>query len=81
MNGENEQKYEYEEQKKEEITNGIKENMTDDGFVNIEKVSSEKNKELKHDREKVKEEKVKEPSNNKKKNGKNGKNKEDCLIY
>ena len=84
MNSENEQKYEYEEQKKEETKNGIKENITDDGFVNIEKLSNGENKEKEEKQEHEKEEKVSDPTNNKKKkgkSGKNGKNKEDCLIY
>jgi hypothetical protein len=63
------QKEEEEEQKKEEVKNDIKENETDDGFVNIEKIN--KNEEIK------KPEEIVEPPNKKKK----GKNKEDCLIY
>ena len=63
------QKEEEEEQKKEEVKNEIKENVTDDGFVNIEKIN--KNEEIKKP-----EEIVKHPNKKKK-----GKNKEDCLIY
>ena len=63
------QKDEEEEKKEEEIKNEIKENVTDDGFVNIEKIK--KNEEIK------KTEEIVEPPNKKKK----GKGKEDCLIY
>ena len=66
-------KYEYEEEYKKEKKEGIKEEITEDGFVSIEKVGFNNNE--------------KEPEidskNKKKKKGKNkdGKNKEDCLIY
>ena len=62
-----------EEETKTETKNEIKENITEDGFINIEKNDQpNKNAEIKTQNN--------DPKNNNKKKGK-GKNKEDCLIF
>ena len=59
----------YEEQKKlEEMNKEAKDNMTSEGFVNIEKPTENENE-------------IKEEDNDKNQKKKKGKNKDDCLIY
>ena len=77
INNENQiDKYEYEEEKnkeKEEKKEDIKDNITEDGFVKIEKDDSIQNK---------KEQEIVDKNSKKKKGkSKDGKNKDDCLIY